>query len=80
MIKMKKAERKILEKRIIEVVNVLLEKYEPKPAKKVQKIVDDAAKSISKKVYKVTKDTTLAAKPKAKLPSRTAGSRKAKGK
>ena len=51
-----KSERKILEKQIIEVVNVLLEKYEPKPAKKIQRIVHESARSISKKLYKAIKD------------------------
>lgn len=52
---MKKSERKILEKRIVEVVNVLIEKYEFKPAKKIKRIVSESAKGISKKLYKAMK-------------------------
>jgi hypothetical protein len=52
---MKKSERKIFEKQIIESVNILLHKYDGKPVKKLQKIVSEAAKDISKKIYKVTK-------------------------
>lgn len=52
---MKKAEKKVLEKRIAENVIELLAQYDPSPTKKLQKIVEAAAKEISKKVYKITK-------------------------
>lgn len=63
---MKKSERKILEKKIIEVVNILIEKYESRPAKKLQKIVNEAAKGISKKIYKGTKIKAVAGNKKTK--------------
>ena len=73
---MKKSERKLLEKQIAESVNVLLQKYEAKPTKKLQKIVNEAAKDISKKVYKTTKDTEITAK--TSLVSKKAPSTKRK--
>ncbi len=63
---MKKSERKILEKQITEVVNVLVEKYEAKPTKKLLKIITESSKDISKKLYKAMKSKNSAVKTNAK--------------
>ena len=63
---MKKSERKILEKKIEEAVNILVGKYEPQPVKKIRKIVNEAAKSISKKVYKETRELKITVSKKSK--------------
>lgn len=63
---MKKSERITLEKQIVEVVNLLLAKYEPQPTKKVLKIVNEAAKGISKKLFRAARNKQGVGKENAK--------------